>query len=91
MIVDFAITKARLVIEIDGSIHHRDDVRANDELRDAKLREAGWSILRLPTKVAMSRDALLSHVRMELRRLTGPLPDLADARSVPPPRAGEGS
>jgi very-short-patch-repair endonuclease len=90
LIVDFAIVKARLVIEIDGSIHHRDEVRANDELRDSILHAAGWSVLRIPSRIALSRDALLSHVRMELRRLTAPLPDLAGARSVPPPQAGEG-
>lgn len=67
LIVDFAIVKARLVIEIDGSIHYRDHVVAGDRERDALLEAEGWSVLRLPTKVALSEDALLSHVRMWLK------------------------
>ena len=69
MIVDFAIVKARLVIEIDGSIHHRDDVSARDRERDALLRAAGWRVLRLPAKIALSPDALLSHVLLALKSL----------------------
>jgi very-short-patch-repair endonuclease len=67
IIVDFAIVKACLVIEIDGSIHQRDDVIATDRKRDAMLEAEGWRILRLPTKVALSEDALLSHVRLWLK------------------------
>ncbi|MBL8558341.1 MAG: DUF559 domain-containing protein [Hyphomonadaceae bacterium] len=73
LIVDFAIVKAKLVIEIDGSIHYRDDVVAGDRERDALLKAEGWSVLRLPTKVALSEDAVLSHVRMWLKS-HGPSP-----------------
>lgn len=73
LIVDFAIVKAKLVIEIDGSIHYRDDVVAGDRERDALLKAEGWSVLRLPTKVALSEDALLSQVRMWLKS-HGPSP-----------------
>ena len=36
-IVDFAIQKAMLAIEIDGGIHNLDAVRLRDELRQADL------------------------------------------------------
>lgn len=74
MIVDFAFASVKLVVEIDGSIHERDSVAAGDRERDASLAVSGWTVLRLPTKVALSPDALLSRVVPELRRLTGPLP-----------------
>ncbi|KAF0171362.1 MAG: type I restriction enzyme, R subunit [Alphaproteobacteria bacterium] len=73
LIVDFAIVTAKLVIEIDGSIHQRDDVQASDQMRDAFLESEGWRVLRLPAKVGLSEDALLSHVRLALRSY-GPSP-----------------
>ena len=73
LIVDFAIVRARLAIEIDGSIHWRDDVIARDAERDVYLKAEGWRVLRLPTKAALSPDALLSHVKIALASL-GPSP-----------------
>ncbi|WP_169711828.1 endonuclease domain-containing protein [Henriciella litoralis] len=67
--VDFAIRQIRLVIEIDGSIHEREDVRLNDMERDARLEAAGWRILRLSAETAMSPDHLITAVRAEIERL----------------------
>lgn len=67
MIVDFAIVKARLAIEIDGSIHARDDEAARDAVRDARLVEKGWTVLRIPAHTALSADALLARVHLALR------------------------
>ncbi|AXE65340.1 hypothetical protein BBF93_14755 [Hyphomonas sp. CACIAM 19H1] len=41
-IVDFAIQKAMLVIEIDGGIHNLDTVQLRDDLRQADLELRGW-------------------------------------------------
>lgn len=60
--VDFAIRARRLVIEIDGSIHELESVQLNDALRDARLRKAGWRVLRLPADIAISEEHLLSAV-----------------------------
>ena len=65
-IVDFAVMKARLVIEIDGAIHERDDVRARDELRERKIIAEGWRILRIDAQTALSADHLLRLVCNEL-------------------------
>jgi very-short-patch-repair endonuclease len=44
-IVDFACTKVRLVVEVDGSSH---DHRArHDALRDRSLAELGWLVLHI--------------------------------------------
>lgn len=46
-IVDFACTKLRLVVEVDGAAH--DSRRARfDARRDASLRSLGWCVLRIP-------------------------------------------
>jgi very-short-patch-repair endonuclease len=65
-IVDFAILKSRLVIEVDGSIHNEESVRARDELRERDLRNLGWDVLRVSTDVAMSPDHLLMAVSGKL-------------------------
>lgn len=66
MIVDFAIERAMLVIEVDGSIHSRDDVQKWDEQRECKLRALGWDILRIPNDIAFHSDHLISLVRERL-------------------------
>ncbi|MCI5046956.1 MAG: endonuclease domain-containing protein [Aquisalinus sp.] len=68
--VDFAIRKLKLVIEIDGSIHDLPEVMAADHFRDEKLEAAGWRILRLPAKVALSPDHLIDAVRSKIRQLS---------------------
>ena len=68
--VDFAIRSVRLVIEIDGSIHDREDVKLDDAARDERLRAEGWRILRLSAETAMSPDHLITAVRDEIMRLT---------------------
>ena len=70
--VDFAIRSLRLVIEIDGAIHDLEAVRQNDAERDAKLRTAGWQVLRVPAKTAMSADHIIGLVRDAIsKRRTG--------------------
>src|SRR5688572_12820495 len=44
-IVDFACTKARLVVEVDGA-YHNDRARL-DAARERDLARLGWSLLRL--------------------------------------------
>lgn len=65
-IVDFAIPKARLIIEVDGSIHNDGAVRANDERREEDLRLLGWDVMRVSAAEAMSTDHLLARVQAYL-------------------------
>ena len=58
-VVDFAITKRQLVIEIDGGVHRLESVRARDELRERKITALGWRVLRLSAEEALSRDYLV--------------------------------
>ncbi|MFC2101962.1 endonuclease domain-containing protein [Bacteroidota bacterium] len=45
-IVDFYCHKARLVIEIDGEVHHEEEQFERDEGRTAELQEFGLGVLR---------------------------------------------
>lgn len=42
-IADFASARLRLIIELDGSIHERDEVALNDRLRQDNLEASGWT------------------------------------------------
>ena len=45
-VADFACLKARLLIELDGGHHSRDDVAANDERRTRWLESEGYRVMR---------------------------------------------
>ena len=45
-IVDFYIAKAKIIIELDGSQHYEDEAVHLDKLRDERLKELGYTILR---------------------------------------------
>jgi very-short-patch-repair endonuclease len=46
-IADFACIAAKLVVEIDGVTHARDEQHARDVQRDAYMTERGWRVVRL--------------------------------------------
>ncbi|MGE6698814.1 endonuclease domain-containing protein [Hyphomonas sp. NPDC076900] len=66
VIADFAITRARLVIEIDGGVHARPEVQERDEERDKMLESLGWTILRIPAGDALHPDHLMRLVQEKL-------------------------
>ena len=65
-IVDFAIPKSRLIIEVDGSIHDREFVCARDEWREDALRMLGWDVMRFSADEAMREDYVLARVQAYL-------------------------
>ncbi len=60
--VDFAIYRARLIIEIDGPEHAVGEAPLRDRARDGELGRAGWRVLRVDVETARSADALLAAV-----------------------------
>ncbi len=60
-IVDFYCTKARLVIEVDGSIH--DEQQENDQLRTEFLENLGLRVLRFTNgEVLQQPDAVIERI-----------------------------
>ncbi len=45
-IADFYCHNAKLIIELDGSIHNQDDVKKNDMTRKEDLEKWGYSVIR---------------------------------------------
>jgi len=60
-VVDFYCAELRVVVEVDGPVH--DELRAEDEAREADLRRAGAEVVRF------SNDAVLYQLRDVLRVL----------------------
>ncbi len=63
---DFACDRLRLILEIDGGVHERDDVVLRDHLRQVELESLGWTVLRFSNEEALSRpekiiDAIREH------------------------------
>ena len=54
-IVDFYCHSEKLVIELDGQGHYTVDGRMRDELRDARLKELGYTVLRFENKLVFEQ------------------------------------
>ncbi|WP_309687037.1 endonuclease domain-containing protein [Armatimonas sp.] len=61
-VVDFYCAGARLVIEVDGSIHDLPEIRQQDQHRQQLIEEHGFSVLRL------ANDEVLAKTSGQLRQ-----------------------
>ncbi|MAP95895.1 MAG: cytosine methyltransferase [Ponticaulis sp.] len=68
-VAEFAITKVRLLIEIDGGIHNHPEVIARDLGRDAVLNSLGWRVLRIPNDEAFHPEHLHERVATAIYEL----------------------
>jgi adenine-specific DNA-methyltransferase len=67
-VVDFACVGARLVIEVDGASHARDEQIAFDQQRTSFLEQAGWRVMRISNEeVFAARDGLYNFLDACLR------------------------
>ena len=57
--LDFAIPAERIDIEADGWVHGTRQVRRRDSLRDQKVKEWGWVVIRIDTE----RDDIAGQLR----------------------------
>ena len=56
-VVDFACVPLRLVIEIDGGVHERDEVVLNDHYRQEAIEAMGWTVVRFTNAEALTDPA----------------------------------
>jgi len=68
-VVDFACVRLRLVIEIDGEVHGRDDVVLRDHLRQTEIEALGWTVVRFTNDTALGEpwridDAIRDRARV---------------------------
>ena len=67
---DFACDRLRLILEIDGGIHDRDDVILRDHLRQVELETIGWTVLRFSNEEALSNpERIIAAIRKHAREL----------------------
>ena len=65
-VVDFAIVRRKIVIEIDGGVHRMDDVAMRDAERQAAIEALGWRVIRIKASAALNADFLLAFLQREL-------------------------
>jgi very-short-patch-repair endonuclease len=66
-VADFACDRLRLVIEIDGGVHDRDEVVTRDHLRQSDLEALGWIVLRSNARALSEPEAITAAVRAHAR------------------------
>ncbi|WP_292061647.1 endonuclease domain-containing protein [Brevundimonas sp. UBA7664] len=67
---DFACDRLRLILEIDGGVHDRDDVILRDHLRQLELESLGWTVLRFSNEDVLTRpERILTAIREHAREL----------------------
>lgn len=54
-IADFYFHKAKLIVEVDGSIHNNEEVKKNDEERQKELERWGYFVIRFTNKQVMQK------------------------------------
>ena len=76
-IVDFACRAAKLVVEVDGSVHDSSDARARDDQRDRWLADNGFRVLRFTNAEVMADPARIQGIvvaEAEARLVRRPTP-----------------
>src|ERR1700730_6692737 len=66
-VVDFECRRRRLIVEVDGMQHGFDQNRIRDSLRDSKLREMGYRVLRFANPdIDQNMEGVLETIRLAL-------------------------
>jgi len=69
-IADFACDRLRLILEIDGGVHERDDVILRDHLRQNELEGLGWTVLRFRNEEVLTQpERIIAAIRDHAERL----------------------
>jgi very-short-patch-repair endonuclease/dTDP-glucose pyrophosphorylase len=69
-IADFYCHKLKLVIEIDGGIHNKTDVKVNDKQRQKEIEELGISVMRFTnSQVKNNPEIILEQINKKIEEL----------------------
>ena len=64
-IADFFCHKAKLIIEVDGSIHSKPEIKKADEARQKALESWGYTIIRFTNEQVMKNAEEVIHIIVE--------------------------
>jgi very-short-patch-repair endonuclease len=67
-IPDFTNERARIIIEVDGPVHMKEEVQARDRRKDAAFTQHGWTVVRVSNEDVMQR---IEGVMKEIHRAIG--------------------
>lgn len=67
-IADFAWLSKKIVIEVDGDSHETDEGRAHDKVRDAWMKDQGYTVLRFDNLDLIDAE---DHVFLERKKAIG--------------------
>lgn len=74
-IVDFYCSKAKLIIELDGSQHYEPEHQEKDRLRDAELNSLGFTVMRFSNdEVYFEIEAVVEQIYLFLESVKINLP-----------------
>ena len=66
--LDFAFIEEKIDVEIDGSTHNDPDVSVKDSIRNEKLTQLGWKVIRFTAKdVKSDVQRLIDILKKELK------------------------
>ena len=86
-IADFLCASEKLIVELDGAPHEKDEQQIHDRIRDAWLARAGYTVLRLQNDLVIGGGNLaLERIVAEVERIRaeGKARTLAPSRLAPP-------
>ena len=70
-IFDFYCHSLKLIIEVDGSIHEREDVKLNDKIREELLQKDGMIILRFNNnEIFHSLDNVIKKIEIQITKIS---------------------
>ena len=67
--VDLAFPEICLALEYEGAYHFEDGQIARDDVRHRRLRDAGWTVIRISAADMHDRNALVARIRRALAAL----------------------
>ena len=86
-VADFLCREMKFIVEVDGATHSTIEERARDLARMERLRQLGYSILRVQNvEVINGMDELLTVIRNALACCPSPPPPLRDGSPSSPAR-----
>jgi len=72
-IADFYCAEFKLIVEIDGDVHKRDDVKRQDIIRQNELERAGYRVIRFSSNEVFSdMDRVIEEIVKVCRSLPSP-------------------
>ena len=82
-IADFYCHAVKLIIEMDGKIHDRAEVKVNDVQREADLRKWGYEVIRFTNEeLFQNREKVLITIKLKVDELN--VADVSSAAGSPP-------